>query len=110
MNWETYNLPFAAPPVTGHKAAATAATHDKGIFFKGDFTLDRTADTYFDLSQYRKGIVWINGHNLGRYWSVGPQQRLYCPASWLRKGNNVIVLFDLLQANAASVKGVTTPE
>jgi hypothetical protein len=55
----------------------------------------RPADTFLDLSRYEKGVVWVNGHNLGRYWSIGPQFRLYCPASWLRPGDNVIDILDL---------------
>jgi beta-galactosidase len=79
-----------------------------GIFFKGSFLLDSTADTYIDMSGFRKGIVWVNGHNLGRYWYVGPQQHLYCPASWLKKGKNEVVVMDLQQTQAAAIRGVTT--
>lgn len=39
-------------------------------------------------------MVWVNGRTLGRYWGIGPQHRLYCPASWLRRGRNEIVIFD----------------
>ena len=57
------------------------------------------------MSGYKKGIVWVNGHNLGRYWYVGPQQRLYCPASWLKKGKNTMVVLDLRQQEGVMVKG-----
>jgi beta-galactosidase len=70
--------------------------------------LTATADTYFDMSGYKKGMVWVNGHNLGRYWYVGPQQRLYCPASWLKKGKNTMIVLDLHQQAAATVKGRRT--
>jgi beta-galactosidase len=111
FNWETYNLPLATPPaVTKETAAPGAATRDKGIFFKGNFTLDTTADTYFDLSAYKKGVIWVNGHNLGRYWYVGPQQHLYCPASWLKKGVNEILVLDLLSSTPAPIPGVRTLE
>jgi beta-galactosidase len=52
--------------------------------------------------------VWVNGHNLGRYWDVGPQHRLYCPAPWLRRGANEITVLDLHQTNPASVSGKPT--
>lgn len=68
------------------------------------------ADTYFDMTAYKKGMVWVNGHNLGRYWEIGPQKRLYCPASWLKKGENEVVIFDLLQTDAMPVKGEKLPE
>ena len=119
INWETFDLPLAAPPATEGRAAAgtgttpaampkdASAAAQRGLFFKGSFTLDSTADTYLDLSNFKKGIVWVNGHNLGRYWYVGPQQHLYCPASWLRKGSNEVVVLDLHQTEAAAICGVT---
>jgi beta-galactosidase len=58
------------------------------------------------VSQWKKGVVWINGHNLGRYWEIGPQKKLYCPAPWLKIGKNEIVIFDLHQLIAKPVKGV----
>ena len=106
MNWEIFSLPMDARYV---KQAATA---DRGMsdrpcrFFKGSFSLNETGDTYFDLSAYSKGMVYINGHNLGRYWNIGPQQRLYCPEEWLKKGENEIIVFDLLQMDAKSISGV----
>ncbi len=72
-------------------------------FFKGNFELKETGDTYFDLNNYSKGILYINGHNLGRYWNKGPQQKLYCPASWLKKGSNEILVFDLLQSQEKNI-------
>ena len=79
----------------------------RGILFRGSFELDSTADTYLDMSAFKKGYVWVNGHNLGRYWYVGPQRRLYCPAPWLRKGKNEVVVLDLQQTKVASIRGVT---
>ena len=85
-----------------------AADNSKqGVFFKGEFILDNLADTYVDMSKYKKGIVWVNGHNLGRYWEIGPQYTLYCPEPWLKKGENEIVVFDLHQLKAKPIKGVT---
>jgi beta-galactosidase len=72
--------------------------------------LDEIGDTYIDMSNYQKGVVWVNGHNLGRYWNVGPQYHLYCPANFLKKGNNEIIVFDLHQQQSASIKGVKTLE
>ena len=47
------------------------------------------------MTGWKKGYVWVNGHLLGRYWNVGPQERLYCPAEFLRKGNNAVEVLDL---------------
>jgi beta-galactosidase len=86
-----------------------------GVFFKGNFVLTRAegntgADTFIDFSNYTKGIIWINGHNLGRYWNIGPQKRLYCPASWLREGLNEIMLFDQHETATKWVNGFKTLE
>ncbi len=108
MNWEIYKLPMNDNFISSLKASTNFSK--PGIFFKGSFNLDDVAETYFDMSNYSKGVVWINGHNLGRYWEIGPQKRLYCPASWLKKGDNEIIAFDLLQLEAKSVKGVKTLE
>jgi beta-galactosidase len=93
---------------SGEQEAQSGGPHlTRGIFFRGSFELDSTADTYLDMSAFKKGYVWVNGHNLGRYWYVGPQERLYCPAPWLRKGKNEVVVLDLHQQQAAAIKGVT---
>lgn len=104
MNWQTFLLPLDNTFITSLKNKPTIDDR-KGRFFKAEFQLNETGDTYFDLSKYRKGVIWINGHNLGRYWNKGPQQKLYCPASWLKKGNNEMIILDLLQLEPATVKG-----
>jgi len=62
------------------------------------------------MSGYQKGVVWVNGHNLGRYWDVGPQTRLYCPAPWLRAGENTVVVLDLLKTDPSPLRGVAGRE
>ncbi|GAB2832365.1 glycoside hydrolase family 35 protein [Ferruginibacter profundus] len=109
MDWQTYLLPMDEKFVAGLKPEYPEGVNN-GMFFKGSFTLTETGDTYFDMTRYNRGIVYVNGHNLGRYWNVGPQQRLYCPAGWLKKGNNEIIVFDLLQNTAAVVEGKTEME
>jgi beta-galactosidase len=47
----------------------------------------------------------VNGHNLGRYWDIGPQTKLYCPASWLVKGKNTVVVLDLHMTDASPLRG-----
>ncbi len=109
MNWQVFTLPFDESYLNKLKYSASGITQP-GIFFKGEFELNTTGDTYLDVSQWEKGVVWINGHNLGRYWNIGPQKQLYCPAPWLKKGKNEIVIFDIHQLKANPVKGVKTME
>jgi beta-galactosidase len=109
MDWDIFSLPLNEKFIAALKPKYPQGFHD-GIFFKGEFTLAKTGDTYFDMHNYSKGVLYINGHNLGRYWNIGPQQRLYCPASWLKKGKNEIVVFDLHQQQAAAVSGTASLE
>jgi beta-galactosidase len=64
---------------------------------KATFALQETGDTYLDMRNWGKGCVWINGHNLGRYWEIGPQQSVYVPVEWLKKGSNEIVIFEMIK-------------
>jgi beta-galactosidase len=59
------------------------------------------ADGFVALPGWEKGIVWLNGFNLGRYWKVGPQQTLYAPKPLWRAGVNEIVVLELHQAGTA---------
>ena len=109
MNWRVCGLPIGdALPKAKTKLASSHPNFPK--FFKGSFSLAETADTYLDLSNFKKGIVWVNGHNLGRYWEIGPQHRLYCPATWLKNGMNELFVLDLLQQSSNSIAGFKTLE
>jgi beta-galactosidase len=103
MNWQVYSLPLKDEYV--QRLPQGKVDERPGIFFRGTFDLSEPADTFLDLSEYQKGLVWVNGHNLGRYWNLGPQRRLYCPASWLRRGQNQILVLDLHQLQPAAVTG-----
>jgi beta-galactosidase len=115
MNWKMFSLPMddirqAITNNTKMNKDSFSGQTSKARFFSGNFVLRETADTYFDLRNYSKGIVYVNGHNLGRHWNIGPQQRLYCPASWLKKGNNEIIVFDLFQEDAKPILAFKTLE
>ena len=106
--WKHYKMPLAEQP----DMAQLPADYKPGcpVFYHGTFTLDTVGDTFLDMSAFGKGIVFVNGHNLGRYWYVGPQQTLYLPGCWLRKGQNEIVILDQLNdSRLPSVSGVETP-
>ena len=106
MNWETTLFPMTESFVKNTKAPVAKKSGERPcVFYKGNFDLAATGDTYFDLSAYKKGMVYVNAHLVGRYWNIGPQQRLYCPASWLKKGTNEITIFDLLQTEPSSIGG-----
>lgn len=61
---------------------------DMPVLLQAKINIDDPADTYLNMSKYNKGFIWVNGRNLGRFWNVGPQFKLYCPGVWLKKGIN----------------------
>lgn len=63
-------------------------------FFEFTLDLKETADTYIDFSGWGKGVIFVNGFNLGRFWDKGPQKRLYLPAPLLKTGKNKILIFE----------------
>jgi len=104
--WNMYSLPFHG--LSGIKYGR-AKNYDAPVLRKGIFNLNNVADTYLDMSNWGKGVVWINGHNLGRYWHVGPQQTIYVPAEWLKKGQNEIEIFEQLKTDLTVVNSVKKP-
>lgn len=111
MNWKVYNLPMDRKFIYNLRSSGRTAGKP-GQFFKGNFMISRAAglipaDTFFDMSEYTKGIVWVNGNNLGRYWNIGPQARLYCPATFLKDGLNEVIVFDLHQVQPRNISGKT---
>ncbi|MFC5404077.1 glycoside hydrolase family 35 protein [Cohnella soli] len=84
---------------------------DPGVpaFYRGTFHAEEIADTYLSMEGWGKGVAYVNGFNLGRYWEAGPQKTLYIPAPLLRQGDNEIVLFELHGADAPEVTLVDRP-
>lgn len=107
-NWNMYRFPFNEKP----NLLSTSTNSSKGrpSIFQGSFQLQKTGDTFLNMSAWGKGIVFVNGHNLGRYWSVGPQQTLYLPGVWLKKGINEIQVFEQYNDQEShTIEGVAQP-
>jgi beta-galactosidase len=64
-------------------------------FFRAHFNVDDPADTFLALPGWTKGVAWVNGFNLGRYWERGPQKTLYVPAPALKRGENELIVLEL---------------
>ncbi|WP_426480957.1 glycoside hydrolase family 35 protein [Chryseobacterium sp. R2ACT005] len=95
-NWEMLPMPFDTFPKHTFKQKEIAA--HSPVIQEAEFTLDETGDTFLDMRNFGKGIVFINGKNAGRYWSkVGPQLTLYIPGVWLKKGRNLIQIFEQIE-------------
>ena len=107
-NWQMYPLPLHAPPTSG-TTHLKLSSGSGPTFFTGTFDVDNVGDTYLELPGWTKGAVWVNGVNLGRYWTVGPQQTLYLPGCYLQKsGNKITVLALEPTGDEGSVRGITT--
>jgi beta-galactosidase len=89
--WEIYSLPYDR--VDNFKASAAVSAGP--TFYRGTFTLDKTGGTFLDMRNWGMGAVWVNGHNLGRYWDRGGLRSLFLPAAWLKHGRNEIIALDL---------------
>ncbi|XP_063292576.1 beta-galactosidase-1-like protein 2 [Pelobates fuscus] len=65
------------------------------VFYQGALhVLSQPQDTFLRMKGWKKGVVFVNGKNLGRYWDFGPQETLYVPGSWLLPGVNEITIFE----------------
>ncbi|MEX1829101.1 beta-galactosidase family protein [Luteibacter sp. CQ10] len=106
-DWQVYPLPLNDLSSLPFHAGLAA----KGPrFLRGGFDLDRVAgSTFLDMSGWGEGQVWVNGHQLGRYWSVGPAQTLFLPAEWLRKGHNDVVVLDMRGDGPGLIAGRKDP-
>lgn len=91
-NWKMYKLPFDTIPDLSNQQQTY--TDGNPVIYTGQFSIDKVGDTFLDMQNWGKGIVFINGHNLGRYWKIGPQQTLYVPGCWLNRGKNYIEIFE----------------
>jgi beta-galactosidase len=104
--WQVYTLPMTSFAKV-HFHAGTQATGPS--FYRGRFTVTSVGDTFLDVRDLKKGAVWINGHAIGRYWDIGPQDTLYVPGPWLHKGRNSIVVFDIDGVSKPHLAGLSTP-
>jgi beta-galactosidase len=104
--WSSFSLPL--PDV--EKLTFTKGVSKPPALFHGTFQLSKVGDTFLDMRSWTKGWVWVNGHNLGRYWFIGPQQTLYVPGPWLKVGENSIVVLEQQKLpEKLAVEGLSEP-
>ena len=77
--------------------------------YRGTFNVNKPGDTFLNFETWGKGLVSVNGHPMGRIWEIGPQQTLYMPGCWLKKGENEIMVFDIVGPKQAMSEGLTEP-
>ncbi len=114
-NWEVFNLedtPEFYDSMEYMPIGAFSAGEDGRLpigVYKGTFNVSKPSDTFLNFETWGKGLVYVNGHPLGRIWEIGPQQTLYMPGCWLNKGENEIMVFDIVGPREAVSEGLKTP-
>jgi beta-galactosidase len=103
--WDNFSLPMLEP----QKLAYSDKPCSGACFYQAAFTVDHPEDTFLDTSALGKGMVWVNGRPLGRFWHVGPQKALYLPGPWLHSGANEVVIFDLDGQPGRTLGGLDHP-
>jgi len=106
-DWKAFSLPLDKK-MLGHLHFAPAKNSGPA-FWRATVKIESPGDTFLDLRSWGKGVVWINGHCLGRYWNIGPTQTAYVPAPWLKRGKNEIVILDLLDPEKPVTAGLPQP-
>ncbi|WP_205461866.1 beta-galactosidase [Mangrovibacterium lignilyticum] len=107
--WEVFNIDYNDQWLSGLKFSASETPNTKPGIWKGTFDIDTVGDTYLDVSTWGKGVVWVNGHCLGRYWNIGPTQTMYLPSPWLKKSENEIMVLDIVGPEKMVISGVKEP-
>ncbi|MDF3056576.1 MAG: beta-galactosidase [Rariglobus sp.] len=109
-NWLVYPLPLESTQLSSLKfEPAIAPVLARPAFWRGTFRLTVPGDTFLDVRSWGKGVVWINGHCLGRFWNIGPTQTMYMPGPWLRAGSNEVVVLDMLGPQRPELAGLDKP-
>ena len=113
--WRVMPLPVdELAPVTSALRALPAVTADRGVagpaFARATFDLPSPADLFLSTAGLGKGIAWLNGFCLGRYWSRGPQRTLYAPAPVTRRDGNELILLELGATARGAVEFVAGPD
>jgi beta-galactosidase len=105
--WNIYRLDLQKPMISG--LSWKKGTTKMPSFWRGNFSLEKTGDVFLDMNKCGKGVVWVNGYCLGRYWNIGPTQTMYLPGVWLKKGLNEVIVLDVLSPQEPKLAGLTKP-
>ena len=113
-DWQVFNIEDELETYTSMKyeplddKAKVDGRYPRGVY-RAKFNLKKTGDTFLNFETWGKGLVYVNGHPMGRIWEIGPQQTLFMPGCWLKKGENEILVFDILGPREAKSEGLKEP-
>lgn len=110
FSWDMYPLPLDNISELKYKSENGAV--DVASFLKGTLVIDgEPKDTFVRLDGFTKGVVLVNGFNIGRYFNTaGPQKTLYVPAPMLKSGENEIVVFETDRADSSCITFTDKPD
>ena len=106
LNWQQYPLSFEN---TENIDFSKGWQPEQPAFYAFDFEMQALKDTYLELSDFGKGVVFVNGVSIGRFWNVGPTLSLYIPHSLLREGDNRIIIFETEGVYSETIHLVNQP-
>ncbi len=115
-NWKVYNIEDEYETYASMKYRPLADSDRTGDrlpigAYRATFNIKgKPSDTFLNFETWGKGLVYVNGHPMGRIWEIGPQQTLYMPGCWLRKGDNEIIVFDIVGPREARTEGLKEPK
>ena len=95
-NYETAVKALSVGTETSKRTRQHAKLLTKAGYYRGHFTLRKPGDTFLNMEAFGKGQVYVNGHAIGRFWNIGPQQTLYLPGCWLKQGRNEVIVLDVV--------------
>ena len=112
--WEVFNLEdryenyqqMKFQPIA--EAKATTGERLPGCY-RATFQVKKPGDTFLNFETWGKGLVYVNGHGMGRIWEIGPQQTLYVPGCWLKAGENEVLVFDIVGPRETHCEGLREP-
>lgn len=95
-NYETAVKALSVGTETSKRTRQHAKLLTKAGYYRGHFMLRKPGDTFLNMEAFGKGQVYVNGHAIGRFWNIGPQQTLYLPGCWLKQGRNEVIMLDVV--------------
>lgn len=113
-DWEVYNLEDTYDFYKNMKFQPIGSLKDElgqripGCY-RATFKVNKPSDTFLNFETWGKGLVYVNGHAMGRIWEIGPQQTLYIPGCWLKKGENEVIVFDIIGPKEVKSEGLSEP-
>jgi beta-galactosidase len=103
--WDVTPMPFNDLSMDGYSQQGCVGP----CFYRGELMIKMPGDTFMNTAALGKGVIWVNGHLLGRFWNVGPMGSLFLPGAWLHAGANQITILDLNGGASVTVRGDDHP-